>query len=81
MSKTTERRGISRINSAIVAVFALTAVVALVAGHPDSSGAARRVIAVVWLISSFTSARPEVSDASRIEGLSSTATSAIGSWP
>jgi hypothetical protein len=67
MSKSTERRGISRINSAIVAAFALAAVVVLAAGHPDSA-VLLGVIAVVWLISSFTSARPEVSDASRIKG-------------
>ncbi|KDP92207.1 MULTISPECIES: hypothetical protein [Clavibacter] len=68
MSKTTERRGISRINTVIVAVFALAALVVLVAGHPDSA-VLLGVIAVVWLLSSLTSARPEVSDASRIEGL------------
>jgi hypothetical protein len=68
MSKTTERRGISRINTAIVAVFALAALVALVAGHGDGA-VLLGVVAVVQLLSAVSSAQPEVSDETRIGGL------------
>jgi len=68
MSKTTERRGISRINTIIVGVLALAALVALVAGHGDGA-VLLGVVAVVQLLSAISSAQPEASDETRIGGL------------
>jgi hypothetical protein len=68
MSKTTERRGISRVNAIIVGALALAALVALVAGHGDGA-ILLGVVAVVHLLSAVSSAQPEVSDETRIGGL------------
>jgi hypothetical protein len=68
MSKTTEHRGISRVNTVILAVLVLAALVALVAGHGDGA-ILLGVVAFVHLLSAVSSAQPEVSDETRIGGL------------
>ncbi|WP_445442733.1 hypothetical protein [Clavibacter sp. km1a] len=68
MSKSTERRGISRVNVVIVGAFLLAAVVALIAGYADRA-IFLAAFAVVGLIQAVVAAQPEASDATRIEGL------------
>ncbi|WP_043668141.1 hypothetical protein [Clavibacter michiganensis] len=68
MSKTTERRGISRTNTVIVGVFLLAAVVALFAGYADRT-LFLAAFAVIGLIQAVVAAQPEASDATRIDGL------------
>jgi hypothetical protein len=68
MSKSTERRGISRVNTVIVGAFLLAAVIALIAGYADRA-IFLAAFAVVGLIQAVVAAQPEASDATRIEGL------------
>ncbi|MFS4504853.1 hypothetical protein ACMA46_01330 [Clavibacter sp. Sh2141] len=68
MSKSTERRGISRVNTVIVGAFLLAAVVALIAGYADRA-IFLAAFAVIGLIQAVVAAQPEASDATRIEGL------------
>ncbi|MBM7024600.1 hypothetical protein [Clavibacter zhangzhiyongii] len=68
MSRTTERRGISRVNVLIGTVFALSTVVLLVAGHADRA-ISMAVITVIFLIQAVVAAQPGVSDETRVNGL------------
>jgi hypothetical protein len=68
MSKTTERRGISRVNTVLVSVFLAGAVIALLAGNPGSAFALA-FMGVIGLVGALQAARPGASDMTRINGL------------
>ncbi|CCE76714.1 hypothetical protein [Clavibacter nebraskensis] len=68
MSKTTERRGISRVNALLVGVLAAGAVVALIAGNPYNA-ITLALMAAILLGGALHAARPTASDVTRIDGL------------
>ncbi|WP_435080318.1 hypothetical protein [Clavibacter michiganensis] len=68
MSKTTERRGISRVNMILVGAFLLAAVVVLILGYTDRA-ITLAAFAVICLIQAVVAAQPEASDGTRIDGL------------
>jgi MFS family permease len=68
MSRTSERRGISRVNVVIVGAFALSTVVLLVAGAADRA-ISMGVLTVMVLIQALVAAQPGVSDSTRVNGL------------
>ncbi|MBF4624908.1 hypothetical protein [Clavibacter sp. VKM Ac-2872] len=68
MSKTTERRGISRVNALLVGVLAVGALVALIAGNPYNA-ITLAVMAAILLGGALHAARPSSSDVTRINGL------------
>ncbi|WP_317230308.1 hypothetical protein [Clavibacter sp. MX14-G9D] len=68
MSRTNERRGISRVNVLLVSVFGVGALVALIAGNPGSAF----VLAFMGAIGfggALQASRPGASDVTRINGL------------
>ncbi len=68
MSKTTERRGVSRVNAIITGVLLLGALVAVIAGNLYNA-ITLAVMAVILLGSALHAARPTASDVTRINGL------------
>jgi hypothetical protein len=68
MPKTTERRGISRVNALLVGVLAAGAVVALIAGNAYNA-ITLALMAAILLGGALHAARPMASDVTRINGL------------
>ncbi|RII91173.1 hypothetical protein [Clavibacter californiensis] len=68
MSKSTERRGISRVNVLLVGVLLAGALVALIAGNPYNA-ITLAVMAAILLGGALHAARPTASDVLRINGL------------
>ncbi|OUE19882.1 hypothetical protein BFL34_02025 [Clavibacter michiganensis] len=68
MSKTTERRGISRVNALLVGVLAAGALVALIAGN-HYNALTLALMGAILLGGALHAARPAASDVTRINGL------------